>query len=68
MAPIMTHAAKQILRLRRVGSLCRSRRASTKLAEFGSAIHDVVPTVMVYQSAVRNGDGEFTSGQPMEDR
>jgi hypothetical protein len=30
--------------------------------------HDVVPTVMVYQSAVRNGDGEFTSGQPMEDR
>ena len=64
-APIRTHTTKQILD----ASASRAREGvqiapgtKPKLAEVGSAIHDVVPTVMVYQSAVRNGDAEFTSG------
>ena len=34
-----------------------------KLAVVGSGIHDVEPTVMVYQSAVRDPDLLITSGQ-----
>ncbi len=41
--------------------------AKPKPAEVASAIHDVEPTVMVYQSAVRNPHLLITSGQlPIE--
>jgi hypothetical protein len=65
-APISTHAAKQILD----ASASRARECvqiapgtKPKLAEVGSAIHDVEPTVMVYQSAVRDRHLPITSGQ-----
>ena len=70
-APIRTHAAKQILD----ASASRARECvqiapgtKPKLAEVGSAIHDVEPTVMVYQSAVRDPDLLIAAGQvPMRD-
>ncbi len=65
-APIRPHAAKQILD----ASASRARECvqiapgtKPKLAELGSAIHDVEPTVMVYQSAVRDRHLLITSGQ-----
>jgi len=43
-------------------------RHEPKLAELGITVPDVVPPVVVYQSAVRDGDRVFTSGQlPMKD-
>ena len=65
-APIRTHAAKQILDTSapRAWELVQiAPGMKPKLAELGSAVHDVVPTVVVYQSAVRDGDRVFTSGQ-----
>ena len=69
-APIRTHAAKQILD----ASASRAREwvpiapgTKPKPAEVASAIHDVAPTVMVYQSAVHDPDLLITSGQlPIE--
>ena len=65
-APIRTHPAKQVL----AASASRGRECvqiapgtKPKLAEVGSAIHDVEPTVMVYQSAVRDRHLLITSGQ-----
>ena len=64
-APIRTLAAKQILD----ASASRAResvRIAPGTKQAGRArqrIHDVVPTVMVYQSAVRDRHLVITSGQ-----
>ena len=65
-APIRTHPAKQVLD----ASASRARECvhiapgtKPKLAEVASGIHDVEPTVMVYQSAVRDRHLLITSGQ-----
>ena len=65
-APIRTHDAKQILD----ASASRAWECvqiapctKPKLAEVGTAIHDVEPTVMAYQSAVRDRHLLVTSGQ-----
>ena len=65
-ALIRTHAVKQILD----ASASRARDcvqigpgAKPKRAEVGSAIRDVEPTVMVYQSAVRDRHLLITSRQ-----
>ena len=61
-------AESSTLRLRGLGAGADRARHEPKLAELGITVPDVVPPVVVYQSAVRDGDRVFTSGQlPMKD-